>query len=102
MKGAKKSSINAPHIAKLSRLPLKEGEKGKFTKQLANVMNYFGQIEKVDTTSIQSRGQVTIEENRFREDEVTLDRMLTQKEALGQARKTHNGFFVVPAIFNKA
>lgn len=101
MKGAKGSSIDVSHIAKLAKLPLKKGEDKKFSEQLGKVMEYFDQIGTLDTKSVKSHGQVTLEENRFRDDEVISDRMLSQKEALGQAKKTHNGFFVVPAVFDK-
>lgn len=101
MKDAKAGSIDVSHIAKLAKIPLKKGEEEKFSRQLSSVMEYIGQIEKIDTKSIKSRGQVTLEENRYRKDEVTPERMLSQKEALGQAKKTHNGFFVVPAVFEK-
>lgn len=102
MKGAKGSSIDVSHIAKLAKLPLKKGEEEKFKNQLESILEYVGQIAKVDTKLVSSRGQVTVEENRFREDKVIADRMLTQKEALGQAKKTHKGFFVVPAVFDKS
>ncbi len=101
MKSAKAGSIDVSHIAKLAKIPLKKGEEEKFSGQLSRVMEYFGQIETLDTKSVESRGQMTLEENRLRDDEVTPDRMLTQKEALGQAKRTHKGFFVVPAVLNK-
>ena len=101
MKGAKAGSIDVSRVAKLAKIPLKKGEEEKFSGQLSKVMEYVGQIQEIDTKSIQSRGQVTLEENRFRDDKVTPDRMLSQKEALGQAKNTHAGFFIVPAIFDK-
>ena len=82
MKGAKVRSIDVSHIAKLAKIPLKKGEEEKFSSQLGKVMEYVGQIEKIDTKSVESRGQVTLKDNRFREDEVTPERMLTQEEAL--------------------
>jgi len=101
MKRTKVSSIDVSHIAKLAKIPLKKKEEEKFAEQLSRVMEYVGQIGTLDTKSVKSRGQVTLEENRFRDDVVTADRMLTQKEALGQAKHTHRGFFVVPAVFDK-
>lgn len=89
------------HIAKLAKLRLKKGEEEKFSEQLSKVMEYVGQIEKIDTKSVENRGQVTLEGNRYRDDDVTPGRMLTQKEALGQAKRTHNGFFVVDQILEK-
>lgn len=95
------TSTDIQHIAKLAKIPLKKGEEEKFSEQLSSVMEYFGQIETLDSKSVESRGQVTLEYNRFREDEITSDRLLTQKEALGQAKRTRKGFFVVPAVLDK-
>ncbi len=101
MKSTKSSPIDVSRIAQLARLPLKKGEEEKFSQQLSSVMEYIGQIEKIDTKLVERRGQETVEENRFRDDEVTPDRMLTQKEALGQAKRTHNGFFVVDQVLEQ-
>jgi len=40
--------------------------------------------------------------NVTREDKIDETRMLSQKEALSQAKKTHKGFFVVPAVIHKS
>ena len=101
MKGNASLSVDVSHVAKLAKLPLKKSEEEKFSKQLEKVMEYVSQIDDVDTKGVQSRGQVTLEENRFREDVLSPDRMLTQKEALGQAKRTHNGFFVVGQVLDQ-
>jgi len=46
-------------------------------------------------------GQVTGLENATREDEVQEERMFTQEEALRNAPRTHNGYFVVDQILDK-
>ena len=40
------------HVARLGRLELSEEEKEKFTSQLEGILNYVGQLEKLDTQNI--------------------------------------------------
>jgi aspartyl-tRNA(Asn)/glutamyl-tRNA(Gln) amidotransferase subunit C len=46
------------HIAKLARLGLKEGESGKFSKQLSDILGYVDMLKEVDTEKVE-RLQVT-------------------------------------------
>ncbi len=94
--------INISHIAKLANLIVTPAEEKKFSEQLSRVLGYVEKISELDTKGVVSKGQVTVEENRFREDEIQLDRVLSQAEALGQAKKTHNGFFIVDAVLDKS
>lgn len=94
--------IDIKHIAKLANLTVTPAEEKKFSEQLSRVLGYAEKISELDTMGVESKGQVMIVENRFREDEVDTERVLTQKEALGQAKKTHKGFFVVDAVIDKS
>jgi len=40
------------HVARLGRVELSEEEKEKFTSQLEGILNYVGQLEKLDTKNI--------------------------------------------------
>jgi len=95
------SSANVDHIASLSHIPITEAESKNladgFTKVLEVVDDLFG----VDTQNIQPVSQVTGLENVTRSDEVLTERMFTQEEALRNASRTHNGFFVVDQIIDK-
>lgn len=102
MKKRKSPTIDIKHIATLAKFSLTEGEEKKFSEQLAHVLDYFANVSEVRTQGVRNQGQVTVEENRFREDEIQHERILTQKEALGQAKRTYNGFFVVDAVLDKA
>ena len=89
--------INVPHVAKLANLPLKNEEIDKFEKQLQETIDYVDELNQVNTKGIEPTSQVTGLENVLREDEIR--KSLTQEEALRNAKKTHEGFFVVDAIF---
>jgi len=72
------------HIAKLARLELKDEEVEKFRTQLSEILEYVGQLSKVDTKGIEPISQITGLENVMREDLVrgcdseTRDAMLEQ------------------------
>lgn len=92
--------IDVQHIARLANLKLNKNEEKKFSEQLLRIFGYFEKISELNTKGVESKGQVTVKENRFREDEVDTARMLSQEAALGQAKKTHNGYFVVKAVLD--
>ncbi len=58
------------HIAKLARLELKEEEVEKFRTQLSEILEYVGQLSKVDTKGIEPISQITGLQNVVREDRV--------------------------------
>lgn len=58
------------HIALLVRLELTDEEKEKFANQLSSVLDYVGQLQQVDTTSIEYGYQVEGLENVMDEDTV--------------------------------
>lgn len=97
-KGLFDSSI-VQKVATLANLTLTQGQQKLFAQQLSNVIGYVSKVQSIDTKGIVETSQVTGLENIFRDDVVDEKRILTQKEALSNAKQIHNGFFVVPAIF---
>ena len=95
----KKGLIDVSYIANLANLKLSEKQKAAFTSQLTSVLAYISKIQSLDTKNVTETSQVTGMQNIFREDEVDANRMLTQEEALKNAKRTHKGYFVVPPIF---
>lgn len=89
------------HVAELAKLALKEKEVEKFKKQLSNIFDYVNQIREMRTGGVSETSQTTGIKNRYREDEVDEKRMLSQKEALSNAKQKHSGYFVVKAIFGE-
>ncbi len=92
--------INVPHIAKLANLPLTEEETKKFETQLSSILHYVEKLKNIDTKSVKPTSQITGLENVTREDKA--ENSLTQKEALSNTNKTHNGSFEVDAILDNA
>jgi aspartyl/glutamyl-tRNA(Asn/Gln) amidotransferase C subunit len=87
-------------VENLSRLSVDKKEEAYFVDQFNETLNVIGVLDKLDTKNVESTSQVTGLTNVFREDSIDKDKMLSQKEALSNAKNVHNGFFVVKAIFN--
>lgn len=104
MKTSKKSQLtieDVSHVAKLAKLNLSEKLIDKFFTQLSSVLEFMSKIQKLNTENVKETSQVTGLENVFRKDEIDNIRMFTQEQALSNAKRKHNGFFVVKAIFEE-
>ena len=88
-------------IAKLSKITLTEKEITKFQKQLTKILAYFHKLQEVDTSKIETASQTTGLFNVFRKDQKDNKRVLSQKSALSNAKKTNQGYFLVPGIFDE-
>lgn len=75
------------HIAWLARIKLTKKEKEKFTNQFNDILEFFKQIDKVDTEKVQPTFHVIDLVNVFREDKV--EESLSLEEILQNAPKTH-------------
>jgi aspartyl-tRNA(Asn)/glutamyl-tRNA(Gln) amidotransferase subunit C len=84
--------LDVTHVAKLANLPLSDEEIKKFEKQLDETLTYIDNLQEVDTKNVKPTAHVT------RED-VAKD-SLDQKDALANAKSTHEGFFQVNAILD--
>jgi aspartyl-tRNA(Asn)/glutamyl-tRNA(Gln) amidotransferase subunit C len=87
------------HLAKLANLHLSDSKLQELLPQFASILEFVSKVQSLNTENIHETSQVTGLENVFREDVVDDSRMLSQKEALSNAKKTYNGFFSVDAIF---
>lgn len=89
------------HVSKLASLKLSEVQVTKFQKSLQNVIDYMSKIQNLDTNNIDETTNVTDLSNITRDDVVDEARMLTQEEALSNAKASHDGYFLVPAILEE-
>lgn len=64
------TSKDVEHVAKLARLALTEDEKRLYTNQLSRIIEYFGQLAKVDTTGVEPMSHALPVVNVLREDVV--------------------------------
>ncbi len=85
------------HIAWLARIELRDEDREKYMSRLSSVLDYFGQIDEVDTEGVQPTYHVLELNNVFREDEINAP-VLSQEEALSNAPKKQDGFFKAPRM----
>lgn len=96
----KQDKINIDYLAQLSQLELEEKEKQRLEKQLKEVIDYFGQLEKIDTSKTVSTAQTTERKNVFQE-EKTEKRQLLSLAGLKLKKRLTRKYFVIPRIIDR-
>jgi aspartyl-tRNA(Asn)/glutamyl-tRNA(Gln) amidotransferase subunit C len=96
------SSDTVKHIAHLANIPVSEAEEKKLAAGFTTTLKVVDQLNTIDISKVEPTSQVTGLSNVFREDTVDDKNMLTQKQALSNAKKTHNGYFVVDQILEQS
>lgn len=95
MKNNKKlTSEEVKHVAGLANLPLSEKETKDFPEKLSETIDYIDQLKEIPAENTPPTYQVTGKTNAWRSDKPDSCRLLSPQEALANAKKTHNGFFV--------
>lgn len=89
------------YIAKLAGLTISESQLNKLPHDLSSVIEYMSKIKSLNTIKVRETSQVTNLKNVFRDDVIEKERMLTQEEALSNAKSTYNGYFKVKALFDE-
>jgi len=87
-------------IAKLANLKLQDNEVNLFADQFTETIEVVNHLNEIDTDKIKATYQVNSLSNVTRADEVDQARILPQKTALREAKKTHHGFFVVERLID--
>jgi aspartyl-tRNA(Asn)/glutamyl-tRNA(Gln) amidotransferase subunit C len=88
-------------IAKLALIPVSDEEKKELAGGFNTVIEVLDTLKKVDVSHTEPTHQVTGLENVYREDEVDESRMFTQEEALANAPKKHDGYFMVDQVIDQ-
>ena len=89
------------HVASLSNIPVTDKEQENLKNAFEETLDVIAELQSVDVENVELTNQVTGFENVLREDIVDDTNTFTQQEALANAKKTHNGFFVVPRIIEE-
>ena len=84
------------HISWLASIKISDEEKEKFVDQFNSILDYFHQLDEVDTEGIEPTYRVVDLANVFRDDVAC--NSLTKEEALKNAPKIENGYFKSPRI----
>ncbi|MBP2029848.1 aspartyl-tRNA(Asn)/glutamyl-tRNA(Gln) amidotransferase subunit C [Methanohalophilus levihalophilus] len=84
------------HVGWLSRISLSEEEAEKYASELNTVLDYFNQLDEVDTSGVDPTYHVADLMNVFREDERTPS--LPQEDVLSNADESKEGYIKGPKI----
>lgn len=84
------------HVALLGRLHLSEEERERFTTQLNCILQYFEQLQQIDTTGVVPTSHAVPVTNVFRAD--APEPSLTPEEALANAPDQDRDCFRVPRV----
>ena len=84
------------HLSKLANFLLTEMQLEQSQKELEAVLTYMDEVKHINTASIEETTRVTDEINILREDEIGIS--FSQKNALKNAKQTHDGYFVVSRV----
>jgi aspartyl-tRNA(Asn)/glutamyl-tRNA(Gln) amidotransferase subunit C len=87
------------HIAKLAKLKLADDEIALFQEQLGRILEYFKQLEKLDTEHVAPMTHVVDVHTVLRADDPRPS--VPVEEALKNAPKRQDGYFVVPKVVEK-
>jgi aspartyl/glutamyl-tRNA(Asn/Gln) amidotransferase C subunit len=88
------------HIASLAAIPVTEKEEQELADGFTKTISVVEQFQKVNISQT-TEEHITGQSNIFREDEVDEPRMFTQEQALANASRTHNGYFVVDQVLEQ-
>lgn len=86
------------HVAQLAAIPLTLEEENVLANGFNTTIEVVDMLFKLKVENEEPTHQVTGLTNVFREDQVDEKNMLSQDNALKNAPRTHNGYFVVPQI----
>lgn len=84
------------HIGWLSRISLTEEDAAEYASELSMVLDYFGQLDEVDTSGVDPTYHVADVMNVFREDESVSS--LPQDEVLRNPAESKEGYIKAPKI----
>ncbi len=87
------------HLAKLARLEFTDAETDKFVVDLGNILNYFKELEAVDTSGVAPMTGGTSARNVFREDSPLVETFADQKEIIAGFPEEERGYNKIPPVF---
>ena len=85
-------------IAHLARLELTGDEKQEMIKDMNQILGFMDKLNEIDTTGVEPLVYMTSEVNVLREDVVKQE--ITHEEALMNAPKHDDNYFLVPKVID--
>lgn len=88
--------MDVRYVANLARIQLTDAEVAAFQGQLSKVVDYFRELQQLDTGDVEPMAHASRIQNVFRED--TPRESLQRDSVLANAPQTRTDLFVVPKI----
>ncbi len=88
------------HIAKLASIPVTDDEQKKLAEGFTTTIAVVEKLNEINVSDAKI-AHMTGLQNVWREDMVDQGRMFTQQEATANAKKVHDGYFVVDQIIDQ-
>lgn len=98
---AKITEKEVEKVANLASLKLNKAEISEYTNQLSDVVDYIEKLSEVSVDNVKPTSQITGLTNVMRSDTINTPRVLSAKEAISNAEKVHNDYFLVGALLDK-
>ncbi len=97
------SKEEVKHIAQLARIKLSADQIEKYQRELSAILDFVGELSKVDTSNVEPIKQITGLESVFRKDEPRkLLESDSPRDLINQAPEHQDGFVVVPEVIKKS
>lgn len=87
-------------IAQKAAIPVTEKEEAELAAGFTSTISVVEKLQMVDVSHA-AEHHITGLSNAGREDEVDESRMFSQEEALSNAKRSHNGYFVVDQVLEQ-
>lgn len=88
------------HIANLARIRLTEDEKKRYAEQLSAVLDYVGELKKLNITDVPDVGQITGLTNQMAKDEIKASG-ITRDELFKNAPATQDNYIKVKSVLGR-
>lgn len=88
-------------LSKLADLTLSDTEAKELEPQLTEIIDFFDQLNEVDTQNTEPTSQTTGLVDVTRSDKINTTRILPVSEAVSNAKHEINNYFVVDALLDK-
>jgi aspartyl-tRNA(Asn)/glutamyl-tRNA(Gln) amidotransferase subunit C len=92
---SKITNYTLKHLAQLARIELNQEEEKELLNDLEKIIDYFNNIQKLDTSKISEETDISIAKNVFREDIAENPYQNQGKESFPEEEK---GFLKVPKV----
>lgn len=89
------------HMADLAKLQLTQKENQALLKAFFETLQVVNNLQELNVDKIDETYQVNNLQNILREDKVDKKSMFSQKQALINAKKTYQGYFLISQVINK-